>query len=285
MIDLTLPAYAKVNLALKILDKREDGFHNLITLFQRISLADEVTFELLEKKGYIEYVGPPLTASPEQNLCHKAAKLFLEQYHPPFGIRIGLTKHIPDGAGLGGGSSDSATVLTGLARLAGVSPVDPPLLKMALSLGSDVPFFMTGESACLAEGRGELLTPVEPLPNRDKIVVLWSGTRIMTKWAYEKADELLTFDSENVKIVVREFKAHVARGNAGVMGNDFEYPVFTAVPELASARNKLLDLGAMYAGLSGSGSAVFGIFRDNTKAGLAVKEWREPWKAFSCRSL
>jgi len=233
----------------------------------------------------IEYTGPALTAEPSQNLCFKAAQSFFSYFPQEWGVRIGLEKRIPYGAGLGGGSSDAASVLIGMAKLAGIDPKNTLLPKAAIELGSDVPFFLTGTSAAIAQGRGEVLKPVVPLKNDALIVILWSGREISTKWAYQMVDQALTFDPENINLVVRKFQSYSESGKAGLMGNDFEIPIFGAVPELASARKRLLELGAAYAGLSGSGSAIFGVFSDGTDVDRIAAAFDKPWQTFMCHAV
>jgi len=284
MDSLTLNAYAKINLGLKILNRRDDGFHDIITLFQRVSLADTITLEQLDD-GVIEYDGPALTGAIEDNLCWRAADAFHRLVGANPGVRIRLEKRIPYSAGLGGGSSDAAAILTGMGELAGLDRRDPRLAATGLLLGSDVPFFVSGSSACLAQGRGERLEPAESMAHDSGIVILWSGKRVLTSEAYQIVDQILTFDINIIKIVTREFTAHCERGSAWAMGNDFESPVFSAIPDLASARNRLLEQGAFFAGLSGSGSALFGLFSDIKAARIAAGQWNAPWAAYLCQPV
>jgi 4-diphosphocytidyl-2-C-methyl-D-erythritol kinase len=273
----SIPAHAKINLGLKVVDKRDDGYHDIATFMQRLSLCDSVT--LKPKSGEVVYTGPVLTEYPSQNLCVRAAEAFRSHFGADKSVSIGLSKQIPAGAGLGGGSSDAAAVLIGMARIYGVSLLDESLLKSA----AEVSFFLFGNSAAIARGRGEQLEAVNGLSLDKWIVILWPGFGISTVWAYKELDRLLTYDKNDIKLnshyfyLIRDGLPH-----AGIL-NDFEIPAFAAHPELGIARDRLLEAGAVVAGLAGSGSALFGIFDGEAQARMAASPWRPPWLSFVCR--
>ena len=289
---LTKHAYAKINLGLRILRRRDNGYHDIITQMQRISLADEVTLEPLGRR--IVYDGPELTQLPDQNLCVKAAQAFQKRFTDDFGVLIRLTKRIPTGAGLGGGSSDAAAVLNGMAEIYDIPLCDDRLKEAAIEVGADVPFFLSGYSSALAQGIGERLTPIQGLDQNVWIGIIWSKRVISTSWAYELVDKSLTFDEKGISIhvldqIIRHRLTVDSDGTVPVKAipndsarNDFERPIFAVYPELASACDHLIDGGAVSAGLSGSGSALYGIFKDEDTVRNAMRELLVPWVGYIC---
>lgn len=277
---LTLPAYAKINLGLKILPRRMDGYHDLVTILQRVTLEDRLVLETADRT--IDYFGPQLTTDQGDNLCVIAAAGFMRRFGEEYGVRISLDKRIPIGAGLGGGSSNAAAVLAGMADLYEISVQNEDLIETAAEVGSDVPFFLSGFSTALAEGRGDVISAVNGLNKNAWLVIIWPGFEISTAWAYRKVDKFLTFDGKNITLLVREFCESADKGYTRILENDFEDPIFDAYPDLKQARDKLAAT-ARFAGLSGSGSALFGVFDGEAPAREAAKEWRSPWVSFVCR--
>lgn len=301
LTSITILAPAKINIGLRILDKRSDGYHNLISIMQRISLCDLIQISTVDdfeesaaqisqrNKGIrqfrIEYEGPELTADPADNLCIRAAIAFRAHFEDKLPVRIKLEKHIPVGAGLGGGSSDAASVLLGLAKLFNISAKNPELIGIAGKIGSDVSFFMNQNSASLVQGVGDQLSYVRGLDEDLSVIVIFPDFAISTTWAYRTLDQSLTFDKINIKLLTRDFLAYNGGIPTGEMGNDFEVPVFATYPILKFACQKLKQAGAKFTGLSGSGSALFGVFRKrNTDKALAL-EWPDSWSCFICRPL
>lgn len=278
---LELTAYAKVNLGLRILSKRPDGYHNLITIFQRISLADKVVLEKLP--GRIEYLGPVLTERDEDNLCYKAAMAFRSHFAKESGARIYLTKNIPTGAGLGGGSSDAAAVLRGMAELYDIPSDYDNLRETAAEIGSDVPFFISGLSAAVGEGKGEILSVSVGLTGNESLAILKPDFSVSTEWAYRLIDKSLTFAQNDINIIVRNFLTYPGGIPTTQMKNDFEDRVFRIHPELMNLRNELLTAGALFAGLCGSGSAIFGIFNDDHLARVTADRFKTDWAGYICR--
>jgi len=294
---IIVPAPAKINVGLRIIEKRPDGYHNLVSIMQGISLCDKIEIEGLENRGGladenritvktgVEYSGPELTVDPGDNLCVKAGVAFQEHFRPDLHVRIKLEKHIPVGAGLGGGSSDAASVLLGLAKLYGVSETDPQLLKIAASLGSDVSFFMGSGSSSLVQGVGDRLSSSEGLSGDLTVLVIFPNFEISTAWAYRTLAQSLTFENLNIKLLIRDFLAYNGGIPTGEMGNDFELPVFKKYPELNSACLELKQAGALFAGLSGSGSAIYAIFGKRAAEKALALEWLDSWSCFICRPL
>jgi len=263
---VNLVAPAKLNLRLRVLGLRADGFHAIETLLVRLRLADDVELET-GGEGIELHVEAPagcgVVPDDETNLCWRAARMLYEAIDRPPAARIRLTKRIPAAAGLGGGSSDAAAVLVGLNRKLG-EPLDPPALAgLAGRLGSDVPFFTAASPCALAWGRGQRVLPIAPPPARPVLIVV-PGNGISAAEAYgwwsedtdarEAAPEILPPPDRLASWTTIERLA----------ANDLAGPVERRRPELAVARRALESAGATVALLCGSGSCVAGVFRDES---------------------
>jgi 4-diphosphocytidyl-2-C-methyl-D-erythritol kinase len=255
-------ALAKINLGLKVLHKRADGYHELRTIFQTVSLADSLDIEFTPaRRTVIEIAGTP---EIPDNLAGRAARLVLQSLRSTGRVLVRLTKRIPVGAGLGGGSSDAAAVLLALPVLAGKQLPERLLIELAAGLGSDVPFFLLGGTA-VAIGRGTELYPL-PEPRGTRGLVIAPDLHVATPEAYGAlARGLTTAAQENI---ISEFQSCVWHGGEGGWatpgtsgGNDFEAVVFRRHPRLRELKRRLTGMGASEAMLSGSGSALFGLFR------------------------
>ncbi|WP_105318064.1 4-(cytidine 5'-diphospho)-2-C-methyl-D-erythritol kinase [Thermus tenuipuniceus] len=238
-------AVAKVNLGLSLLGRRPDGYHELHTLFASLSFGDRLFLEPIP--GGIEFRG----RYGKRNLAYRAAEAYLEAAGWPGGVRIVLEKALPEGAGLGGGSSDAAQVLLGLREL---YPAEVDLFALALSLGADVPFFLQGGVA-EARGVGERLRPLSlsPLP----VVVFSSGLRLPTPRVY---GEVKPHDF-GPELPVEEILKALERGEEPPYWNSLEGPAFRLHPELKEVKARLQALGLRGVLMSGSGSAFFGFAR------------------------
>lgn len=273
---LTVRAPAKINWSLFVLDKREDGYHDILSLMQCIGLYDVIDFEPGDDITLESGLGIP----PEQNLVFKAA-LSLKNYSGvKNGVRITLRKEIPSGAGLGGGSSDAAYTLMALNELWNAGLGSDQLRALGASLGSDVPFFFDGPLA-LAEGRGELLNS---LPGAPALVLLLVKPEcsVPTSWAYgeidkqrpEKTDPSYIADKKaSVQSLYRALVSGDLTGLAENMHNDFEDAITQRYPVVGSVKERLLESGAAAALMSGSGSTVFGLFNDENLALEAAKNF------------
>jgi 4-diphosphocytidyl-2-C-methyl-D-erythritol kinase len=250
-------AWAKINIGLKILDKRDDGFHNIETTFAMINLSDLLTLEATGSGLVLEANIPAIKA--EDNLCFRAAELFRRRYGITDGVRIRLIKNIPVGAGLGGGSSDAAATLKGLAKLFKMNIEDDKLISLAAEIGADVPFFTKG-GAAYARGRGEELKYFK-LPRMD-LVLYYPGYPISTKWAYEEYDKTLLTPGVGPDSIVRK-KKKVRQGFA--LENDFEKVIFKYHPDLLDVKMNLLSTGVFFVSLSGSGSCLFAVVDESTR--------------------
>jgi 4-diphosphocytidyl-2-C-methyl-D-erythritol kinase len=273
----SLLAFAKINLDLRVLYPRADGFHELRTIFQTISLADRIAIAFTPaRKTSVRVTG---NIDIARNLVEQAAGLCLDAMRLSGRVEFQLDKRIPMGAGLGGGSSDAAAVLLALPVLAGKALAWPVLIRLAAELGSDVPFFLLG-GAAVGLGRG---TELYPLPDRPALagLVVAPEIHVSTAEAYRRLSPTLTSESQQNKIV--SFQSAVWRESAGVRGetdapcgeNDFESVVFSRHPELRSVQQALLKLGARPAMMSGSGSALFGLFPERDKLHRAIQSLRK----------
>ncbi len=258
---LVVRAPAKVNLFLRVRGRRDDGFHELLTLFQAIDLYDRIDVRLTDGGIALEVVGPDLGPDPE-NLAFRAAQAVLDETNTPLGSKIRLEKHIPPGAGLGGGSSDAAGVLVAMNRLLGSPLTVDRLSSIGATLGSDVPFFLGGSPLALGRGRGESLVALPPLPTAALLVVL-PPVHVSTATAYAAlARHRLETGWAPPKAVPAPDARRGWREVASVACNDFELVVPGLHPEVATSLQALRESGADVALLSGSGAACFGLFHD-----------------------
>jgi 4-diphosphocytidyl-2-C-methyl-D-erythritol kinase len=275
-----LLAFAKINLDLRVLYRREDNYHELRTIFQTISLADRIDVSFTpSRKTTIRVSGN--VAIPD-NLMVRAAESCLDAMRVTGEVEFTLDKRIPMGAGLGGGSSDAAAALIALPVLAGKTPELPALIQLAGELGSDVPFFLLG-GAAVAVGRGTELYPLpDGLPCAG--IVVAPDLHVSTAEAYRRLSAELTSESQQNKIV--SFQSQAWRWGARRAGNgvpdsgenDFESVVFRQHPGLKSIKRRLEKLRARPAMMSGSGSAVFGLFQGPEQVHRALPLFRKAFR-------
>lgn len=264
---ITVLAPAKINLVLRVLERRADGFHNLWSLMQTVGLADEVAIRLNGEHADIRLqCDDPSLSTDHTNLVYRAAEAVLRRCERKLGVEIVLAKRIPMGAGLGGGSSDAAAAIVGLNRLLNLGWSATEMAQVGQVLGSDVPFFLFAPSAVVT-GRGEQVHPVQLTGNR-WVVLVNPGFSVETRWAYQELSSSRTR--------LRPLSdGHAALGREPEMSweqvlqtaeNDFEVPVFMAHPSLQEIKRTLMAQGAEAALLSGSGATVFGVFRSEGEA-------------------
>ena len=267
---------AKVNLGLHVHGKREDGFHELETIFQMVSLFDDVELELLSSGIKLECDTPGIPTD-DTNLVCKAALLLRKSYQVEGkGVSIRLKKKIPFGAGLGGGSGNAAGVLMGLNRLWDLNIEREKLFTLAAELGSDVPFFLTSPCA-LGKGRGEKLKALKPC-SRFQVVLVFPGFPIATSWVYQNLRLKLTKRPNNISILRRNLSLSEITSLGSQLYNDLESVVIQRFPEVKVVKDELAALGALGVLLSGSGSTVFGIFDDPEKAQVACTSLNGDWE-------
>ncbi|HEX3559787.1 MAG TPA: 4-(cytidine 5'-diphospho)-2-C-methyl-D-erythritol kinase [Pyrinomonadaceae bacterium] len=283
---ITLPAFAKINLGLRVRGRRDDGYHEITTVFQTITLHDKLTFEAWPDERLELVCRDPDIPVDESNLVLRAALALRERYGVRRGARVSLEKRIPAGGGLGGGSSDAAVALVALARLWGIETDVRELSKIGARLGADVPFFLTGGTA-LGTGTGTDITPLQDAPEMH-LVVVTPGVRVSTAEAYRRLGApALTKDTAVVNLSVSRAEAEFYGSLRGVTANDFEAVVVRLEPEIGRARDALRGAGARRAMISGSGSSVFGVFESEREAGRACEALKAEggWQVFACATL
>ena len=251
---------AKINLGLNIVEKRPDGYHNLETVFYPINLQDALEVTTLEEQGDYTLVtsGTPIEGEPENNLVVKAYKLLKEDFPELPGIDIHMYKHIPTGAGLGGGSSDAAFMIKLLNEKFKLKISVEKMEEYAAKLGADCAFFIKNKPV-FASGIGNIFESIELSLKGYYLVLVKPDIFVSTKDAFalikpQKPSKSL---KEIIRMPVETWRA--------MMKNDFEESVFQKYPEIAAIKDKLYDMGAIYASMSGSGSSVFGIFREQVE--------------------
>lgn len=279
---LIVRAHAKINLSLRVGPRRLDGFHELRTVYQAIDLHD--TLRMADRKGPFALScrtpGIPLDTT---NLVYKAVEAMwrrLARAGEPRDLSIRLLKRIPSQAGLGGGSSDAAATLVGLNRLWRARLRHDELVTMAATLGSDVPFFLVGGTV-LGLGRGEMLQPLPDAPSRE-VVIVYPPVGIATADAYGWFDA----DARAAAAATWVDTAASRVRRTDPIVNDLEAPVERRQPVIGAARRALVAAGALAAGMTGSGSAVFGLFETRRAAGGAARALtRAGWTVFATRTL
>jgi len=267
-----LRAFAKVNLTLEVLGKRPDGYHELRSLVQCISLADELTLRPTDGGITIRVSGQWAPEGPE-NLCYQAAELFIRGVGSPAGVDISLVKHIPAGRGLGGGSSDAATTLLGLAALAEHRPADAALHEMAAELGSDVSLFL-GAGTAVISGRGETVQPVAAQWRGHALVVAWPDMAVSTTEAYRLLEGGDFTDGQITAAAQQALSAGQLASDRHLF-NCFERAVYSHWPEVARLQERLTAAAGHPARLCGSGSALFAICADLAHAEGAAQRMHE----------
>jgi 4-diphosphocytidyl-2-C-methyl-D-erythritol kinase len=282
--DFTFPAFAKINLYLEILGKRDDGFHEICTIFQTISLCDYLTFEKSDELTLTCDVESVPT--DETNLIIKAANVLRERFIIKIGAKIHLQKNIPSPGGLGGGSSDCAVALLGLVKLWNLQINLDELIEIGAKLGSDVPFFFYGGTA-LGTGRG---TDIKPLKDIEKTLILLvtPNENVSTGEAFARLNAPhLTNDVEKSKLLVCYEVDNQFNFQQNKLKNDFEKSVFEIKPEIKKVKEKLIELGATDALLSGSGASVFGIFDNKISQQNAFNTLQNEssWRKFVCETI
>ena len=283
---LTLPAFAKINLTLRVLGKRADGYHDLDTIFQTVSLHDTIEMSPLRGPQIILSSSDRSLSLGEDNLVIRAAAALQEGRASNKGARIRLRKRIPTRAGLGGGSSDAAVTLIGLATLWGLSPAKEDLLAIASQLGADVSLFLFGGTA-RGTGIGDKLEPLADAPEKP-LLILKPNANLNTSDAYKALDErsLTTLNSKTI-LSTSVAKQVFDKADFASLANDFEVVAFDLAPEIRRAKAALLKAGANAALLAGSGSAVFGVFdnEDAQRRAIQAIELETGWRVFPCRTV
>jgi 4-diphosphocytidyl-2-C-methyl-D-erythritol kinase len=279
---LKLPSFAKINLTLRILGRRPDGYHEVVTILQSISLCDELVFELRDDDRVTLTCDDPAISVDETNLIVRAAR-GLEATR---GVDITLTKKIPAKGGLGGGSSNAAVALLALNRLWRLNQTEGDLRRIGSGLGADVPYFFSGGTA-VARGTGTDISSVADVA-KQWLLIVTPNASVATATAYASLNAPSLTSTESVSILASSFtEPFFSDSSQWPLHNDFEGVIFEREPEIRRAKEALLQAGAQNALLAGSGSSVFGIFSDVAARDQALDNLRSEvgWRVFACHTL
>ena len=281
MNTVKINSYAKVNMGLKILNKRTDGYHNISTIFQEIDLHDELTIS--KNIGGCQFSSNVNWLHNDQNNLCVIAYNHMKDLYDIKGIDIMLKKNISRGSGLGSGSSNAAAVLKSISKIYDLNVSDQDLIEIGSKIGADVPFFIKGGTQ-IGEGIGEKLIGLKSVIEGWYLIITPDFT-IDTKWAYSQSKNILDNDTLPTKFSDLLSEKVVDLDTIKFFENDFESVVFPTYPEIGAIKKELFALGAKFASLSGSGSTVFGIFDDNAKIKKAFSHFSPMHKAYIAHAL
>lgn len=279
-MELSLISHAKINLGLRIVGKRADGYHLIDTIFQEVAFGDILTFRRTDPAGGLALTcTDPRLPLDETNLCVQAYQLLKERFPEIGGVHLSLEKHIPVGAGLGGGSSNAAVTLLGLSRLFRLRVTARDLLEMATALGADVPFFLYGGLA-RGQGIGEQIDPVRRAPDKPVVLVI-PDIHVSTAWAYRQLNYGLTnrHPENKLKGFFENWEDYRQ------WRNEFEAPVIKRYLKIGEILEEMIHHQADFASLSGSGSAIFGLFPDATAAAAAADKFARIYRCVLTRPV
>lgn len=262
MSEITLMASAKINIGLDVTGRRDDGYHLVRTIMQTIGLNDVVTVATSHEPGIVMTTNDETLPVGEDNLCVKAAKLLMDEFHITEGVKIHLEKRIPVAAGLAGGSTDAAAVLTGVNHVFQLDLTEEELLERAVNIGADVPYCLLGGTA-LAEGIGQEL---KRLPRMMDCFVLIAKPpiEVSTKYVYEHFDGLKNPTHPDIDAMVADIENRDLHSLASHMGNILEGVTVEKYPVIDQIKREMMEHGAVVSMMSGSGPTVFGFFEDET---------------------
>lgn len=273
MEKMELRALGKINLGLDVLGRRENGYHDVRMVMQTVYLYDLITLELTREPGIEIKTNLSFLPVNENNLAYRAAKLLMDEFKIQDGIRISLEKHIPVSAGMAGGSSNAAAVLYGLNRMFHLKLTDQQLMERGVTLGADVPYCIL-RGTVLAEGIGEILTPLPPMP-RCYVLLAKPPVNVSTKAVYEKLDACRIERHPDISGILEGLEEQNLHKVAGAMGNVLEEVTAGDYPVIDEIKKVMKEGGALNAMMSGSGPTVFGIYDDRRKAKAAASKIRE----------
>ena len=276
MKKIVINSNAKVNIGLRLLKRNNNGYHDIVTVFQEIDFFDIITLTKIQN-GCSFNSNVDWLKNDEDNLCIAAYKLMDKNYDIG-GVDIGLNKKIPAGSGLGGGSSNAASIIKGICELFNLNVPNNELEDLAVNIGADVPFFISG-SIQLGEGIGEKLTPLEKKVS-GKYLIIIPDIVINTSWAYSQFKNGLDTSASAINFASLLNNRTTGFNELKLIENDFESIVVPAYPEIGEIKEQLCVLGAQYASLSGSGSTVFGIFNDDALLDKAFSYFTPKYNTF-----
>lgn len=266
---MELKSLAKINLGLDVLGRRENGYHDVRMVMQTVYLYDRVTLEKTKEEGIVVETNLRYLPSDENNIAYKAARLLMDEFELDGGIRIQLEKHIPVAAGLAGGSSNAAAVLVGMNRMYNLRLSQKELMERGVTLGADVPYCIM-RGTVLAEGIGEVLTRLAPLP-KCYVLLAKPSISVSTKVVYQKLDSLEVTQHPDIDRLIEGLNQGDLSKIADSMGNVLEQVTIEDYPVIEQIKNEMKEHGAIGAMMSGSGPTVFGIFKDRRTAKEAKK--------------
>jgi len=274
---IQIQAPAKINLFLKILNRREDGYHNIISLFRKIGLFDDLSIKIEPASFFSCTISGNFSIPDEENLIWKAAEIYSRFIQRVICFTIVCKKNIPEGSGLAGGSSNAAATLIAANELMGSPCSEHELKSLAKKLGSDVPFFIDSFATALITGKGET---IKPIPYSDKnywLVIVYPGFKISSGGAYKRFDSYqvphteIIHNTKQISALSESLCNQVLQTpDSWKFTNDFEEVLFDEYPVYTTIRDQLVKYGALFTSLTGSGSAYFGIFANKTAAKKAI---------------
>ena len=268
-----LKSLAKINLGLDVIGRRENGYHDVRMVMQTIYLYDDVTVKKTEEPGIVVKTNLSYLPVNEDNIAYKAAKMLIDEFGIEQGVEITLNKHIPVAAGLAGGSSNAAAVLVGMNRIFDLKLSQKDMMERGVKLGADVPYCVM-RGTVLAEGIGEVLTPLPPMP-KCYILIAKPGINVSTKVVYEKLDSKPIENHPDIDAIIEGLEQSDVYKVAASLGNVLEAVTIEDYPIIEDIKDAMKEAGALNAMMSGSGPTVFGIFDDKKIA----KEAKEKIKA------
>lgn len=270
---IELKALGKINLGLDVLGRRENGYHDVRMVMQTVYLYDQITIKKRRRSGIGIETNLYYLPVNENNLAYRAAKLLMDEFRIEDGISIRLNKHIPVAAGMAGGSSNAAAVLFGMNRIFGLGLTMGELMKRGVTLGADVPYCIM-RGTVLAEGIGEVLTPLAPMP-KCFVLLAKPPVAVSTKLVYEKLDSQEIEKHPDIDGIIEGLEEQSLAKITASMGNVLERVTALEYPVIDKIKNTMKTAGALNAMMSGSGPTVFGIFEDKNRARAAAQKIKE----------
>ena len=274
MDTIRLKALAKINIGLDVLRRREDGYHDVKMIMQTVGIYDQICLNREKTPGIRVKTNLFYLPDNENNLVYKAAKLLMDEFSIEDGVSIDLNKYIPVAAGMAGGSSDAASVLYGMNKMFSLGLSRDELMRRGVKIGADVPYCIMRGTA-LAEGIGEILTPLPPMP-ACFVLVAKPGISVSTKFVYENlhANDLRPEQHPDIDAAIAGIRAGDLKATAQAMGNVLELVTAREYPVIEEIKNFMKKRGALNAMMSGSGPTVFGLFENKTTARNAFYQLR-----------
>jgi 4-diphosphocytidyl-2-C-methyl-D-erythritol kinase len=272
MNSISMKAYAKINLGLDVLRKREDGYHDVCMIMQTLNLYDTITINRTDTGNISVTTNLSFLPVDQGNLVYRAAALFIKTFSIKDGISIELTKKIPVAAGLAGGSADAAATLRGLNELFETGLSIEELMKLGVTLGADVPYCIMMGTA-LSEGIGEVLTPLTPIPDCD-ILLVKPDINVSTKYVYEHLRLQESINHPDITAMRKALEQKDLPLLTKSMDNILQTVTIRNYPIITDIKKKMIDLGALTSLMSGSGPTVFGVYADHGRAKLAYKYFK-----------